>query len=215
MIRQENCRFCYPPDQDRIILKTHNFYVMLSLGQIVEGYMLIVSNEHIACCADISADYLSEFEDILGITQQAQREVYGASCFYEHGRSGSCLPDARGEPHCHHAHLHVVPTNVNVASAVAASYPGQLLSSWSSLHDLYKIDGAPYVLAQSHDAILHASVPDKIPRQFLRTIVAKGEGEPFLADWVAFPQYQVISRAVEQLRPVVARLIQASKLPCL
>lgn len=40
---EETCRFCYPPEKERILYATENFYVMASLGPIVEGYLLIVS----------------------------------------------------------------------------------------------------------------------------------------------------------------------------
>lgn len=40
---EETCRFCYPPEKERILYTTENFYVMASLGPIVEGYLLIVS----------------------------------------------------------------------------------------------------------------------------------------------------------------------------
>lgn len=37
---EETCRFCYPPEKERILYATENFYVMASLGPIVEGYLL-------------------------------------------------------------------------------------------------------------------------------------------------------------------------------
>lgn len=50
---EETCRFCYPPEKERILYATENFYVMASLGPIVEGYLLIVSKKHIPACANI------------------------------------------------------------------------------------------------------------------------------------------------------------------
>ena len=55
------CRFCNPPDKDRILYETENFYVMLSLGPIVEGYTLLVTKQHVGCCADIPDALMEEF----------------------------------------------------------------------------------------------------------------------------------------------------------
>ena len=57
---EETCRFCYPPEKERILYATENFYVMASLGPIVEGYLLIVSKKHIpAITAEQEFDALS------------------------------------------------------------------------------------------------------------------------------------------------------------
>ena len=43
---ESGCRFCNPPEKERILMETDNFYVMVSLGPIVEGYLLIVAKKH-------------------------------------------------------------------------------------------------------------------------------------------------------------------------
>ena len=61
---EETCRFCYPPEKERILYVTENFYVMASLGPIVEGYLLIVSKKHIPACANIPNEIFQEYLDL-------------------------------------------------------------------------------------------------------------------------------------------------------
>src|SRR5947209_11607089 len=118
---EESCRFCIRPDPDRIVVTTDNFYVMMSLGPLVEGYTLLVSRKHISCCAEIADANLQEFNAWEGIVKEAQNKAYGQSVVYEHGRTGSCLH--LSEAHCYHAHLHMVPTGFSLAFSTAMSSP--------------------------------------------------------------------------------------------
>ena len=56
-----SCRFCLRPDKERILYETNNFYVLVSLGPIVEGYLLIVTKAHIGACLNIPKELLPEF----------------------------------------------------------------------------------------------------------------------------------------------------------
>lgn len=201
----EQCRFCKPPDRERIILSTPNFYVMLSLGPIVEGYSLIISRAHTDCCAAIPPAHLQEFLAILGALQTAQVTVFGTSKYYEHGRTGSCLPNARGEPHCHHAHLHCVPVAFDMFSRVTQSYPLTTLPSWEELLTEYAATPQPYLLVEREGKPSFAPVPDRIPRQFLRTVVADLIGEPHLSDWAAFQGWDRILLAKSRLEATLRR----------
>jgi diadenosine tetraphosphate (Ap4A) HIT family hydrolase len=205
-VNPDPCRFCAPPDADRIILTSQNFYVMLSLGPMVEGYALVIARHHVECCAAIPSSQLDEFTTVVCAVQHAQHLVYGSSRYYEHGRTGSCLPNAEGERHCHHAHLHCVPLPLDVFSAVARDYPIVGLPSWEAVLGKYKAAPEPYLLVEKEALPAMAVVPQKIPRQYLRTVVAKAIGEPHLADWAAFQGWDLIKAARVRLAPVLQQV---------
>lgn len=181
---------------------------MLSLGPIAEGYTLIITRQHIECCAALPAMYLSEFLAILKAVSSVQNRLYGASIYYEHGRTGSCLPDARGEPHCHHAHLHCVPVAYEMRREVEHDYPTETLPGWSELLERYERSPQPYLLVEDEGRPSIAVVPERIPRQYLRTLAAKHVGEEHLADWGAFQGWERISRAKETM---TSPLIEAAR----
>ena len=45
MITEDFCTFC-KQEEDKIYIKTDNFTVWLAVGQIVEGYSLIIPNHY-------------------------------------------------------------------------------------------------------------------------------------------------------------------------
>lgn len=197
----DDCRFCILPEPERILLKTSNFVVMMGLGPITQGYILILSKTHYSCCAAIPEELALEFQELVDRVAKAQREVYGCSLFFEHGRSGSCMPNSMGEDHCFHAHLHLVPTTAPLASRVGQDYDLQLIRDWPSVRASYKVNPAPYILVQTQGGISFYSTPEKLARHYLRSVLAELYGVPHLADWMAFPSYRAIFAGRELLLP--------------
>lgn len=67
------CRFCFLPEPWRIIWSTPNFNVQMGLGPLAEGYALILSKYHYACCAELPVAYGDEFDELVrmvGATHQ-------------------------------------------------------------------------------------------------------------------------------------------------
>jgi diadenosine tetraphosphate (Ap4A) HIT family hydrolase len=196
------CRFCLLPDRDRVVLETDNFAVVMSLGAIVEGYALVVSRTHFSCSAEIPAEQQDEFRSLVDLVEDAQRELYGVSSLYEHGRSGACLAEGQGEDHCYHAHLHAVPIP-SIRDRVAAAYPLENFKSFLAVHERYEENGEPYLLVGDEQGIGVAWDPQNLPRHYLRSVAATSMGEEHLGDWVAFPQPRVIRDGVARFAPVL------------
>lgn len=183
---------------------------MLSLGPIVEGYTLLLARQHISCCAAIEPAVLPEFLILLKAIEQAQVEIYGSTTFFEHGRTGSCLPTAEGEDHCLHAHLHVVPTSYRVDLDIRDEYGGRVLRDWDEVLASYVCTPTPYLLADNgHSGIRVANV-NTVPKQYLRTCLATGVGDPDLADYVAFRGQGLIQQAKDRYAPRLRHLISAA-----
>jgi len=186
------CRFCALPEPWRIVMRTSNFIVLMGLGPIAVGYCLIITKKHYACYAEVPRKYLYEFLDVLETVQVSQQKIFGASLFFEHGRNGACL--AHGdEDLCYHAHMHLLPTNINLADAVRTDYPTENLPSWEDLSCIYaKLPGS-YLLIQDGSKLEYVANPPALPGRYLRTKAAEQVlGDPTLADWQAFPSYEMI-----------------------
>lgn len=74
---EEICRFCLPPEKERIIYTTEHFYVMVSLGPILEGYLLIISKQHIGACLHLPLEILDEFCKLKSKIYNILTDVYG------------------------------------------------------------------------------------------------------------------------------------------
>jgi diadenosine tetraphosphate (Ap4A) HIT family hydrolase len=186
--------------------------VQLSLGPIVEGYTLIVSLDHISCCAEIPEQSVDEFDALVRAVSKAQRSVYGKSVFYEHGRTGSCAADPSGEPHCYHAHLHMVPTAIPVAEHVNRELALTRFDNWDDVRSEYSDRRKPYILVQDGSDIGVSFDPKALRRQFLRSIVANATGMPELSDWMAFPGSARIATGFEKLAAAIRDSVQAEGL---
>lgn len=197
------CRFCTLPEPWRIVHESPNFVAQMGLGPLAEGYVLILTRAHLSCISALRAGLLDEFLDVLRLIQKAQREAYGHSLFFEHGRSGSCVPEGHGEDLCYHAHLHVIPASVDLASLVSADFQLERLKGWDEVTRSYQRDELPYILMQDGASISVVRTADGIPRRYLRTKLATALGEPVLADWAAFPSYAVVRDGRNRMQAVL------------
>jgi hypothetical protein len=177
---------------------------MMSLGPLVEGYTLLVSRKHISCCGEVDNEWLEEFQQLREVVSAAQVQAYGRSVAYEHGRTGSCLH--LSEAHCYHAHLHFVPIDFDIAAAVASDYSVRRYSTWDGFLEAYRARPGPYLLSQDQDALAVAFISDRVPRQYLRSLVAGHLGTPEFADWMAFPRRDVVRNGRVRLGPIIQAL---------
>jgi diadenosine tetraphosphate (Ap4A) HIT family hydrolase len=200
------CRFCFLPEPWRVVWSTPNFNVQMGLGPLAEGYALILSKFHYSCCAELPAALASEFEGLVRLVKAAQINLYGQSIFFEHGRSGACLPPGNGEDLCYHAHLHVLPAGVNLTHAISGDFEARICADWDSVRGFYTFTGRPYLLAEHSAGIAYAEVPDGIRSRYLRRAAAAELGTPELEDWVAFPSYSVVRAGRDQMAPEFIRI---------
>lgn len=190
------CRFCVLPERWRVVHETANFVVQAGLGPLAVGYVLILTRTHVPCFGALEDARLPEFERLLSIVRDAQTRLFGSSLYFEHGRSGACLPEGHGEDLCYHAHLHLLPTEFDLGSMIAADHEVAVFASWAEVVKAVQANPEPYVLSQRGDDIYLAWTPARLPRRYLRTKLATALGRPELADWVAFPSYPIVRESL-------------------
>ncbi len=76
---EKKCRFCTPSEKERILYETEHFYVMVSLGPIIEGYLLIITKKHIGACLNMPKEYLEEFLDLKKGERYTNRSLWTLS----------------------------------------------------------------------------------------------------------------------------------------
>jgi len=189
----KECRFCNQPDKDRILHETDNFYIMLSLGPIVEGYLLLVSKKHFHCCASLPENLAEEFDMLYNKIQNILRAVYGNVLSYEHGRAGSCLKSIRGSKHCYHAHMHFVPVSVKLNAVVTKDFTPVQLMNLNDFRMKYKKNLEPYLFVDDGIQAMYPPNGD-LRRQYLRFKVAESLGFNELWDWVKHQNWEVIRK---------------------
>ena len=193
------CRFCNPPEPERILYETDNFYVMVSLGPIIEGYLLIVTKEHIGACLNIPDNLFEEFLFIKKKVKRVLLNVYGACLFFEHGKIGTSLTMGEDHKHCLHAHLHCIPTNFQLNKVVGQDFASHLFETMNECYESMKgIDKYLFI----EDEVIKTYVPEfKIRKQYLRYKLALSLNHKDRWDWVQNQNWDLINKTIIRLKP--------------
>lgn len=194
-----SCRFCNPPEKERILFETDNFYIMVSLGPIVDGYLLIVSKRHIGACFNTPDVLMTEFLCLKEKVKNILIRHYGCCIFYEHGKTGTSLTFENSNKHCYHAHLHCIPVNIELNKQIENELP---FDSYSSFPEAWGFSRNLKRYLYVEDTRINVySVDKKIRSQFLRYKLAEALGKPELGNWVENQNWESINRTIEQLSP--------------
>jgi diadenosine tetraphosphate (Ap4A) HIT family hydrolase len=178
--RIDGCIFC---NRKRgVIWQSSAFYLMLDDAPLVDGHSLLCPRPHYASLADIPEELDEQLEETMSQVIQAYRERYGPLTLFEHGRTGHCVRLRASESMCEHAHVHIVPQRLDLASKVGL-HPRMTWRGLDSLRDLAH-DAAGYVLIVDDDGsqVFFPTVRPLAPH-YLRTVAAGCIGRPLLADW--------------------------------
>jgi diadenosine tetraphosphate (Ap4A) HIT family hydrolase len=170
------CPFCDRKYlEDRIITETKNFLFMGSVGQIVEGYTLIIPKKHVLCFGLLSDKMLDEYLELKDKVDKATTSAYQKPMYFEHGIIGQTVP---------HAHMHCVPSNRDLLPALMlrnySIKDKRVIQSEKELKQVVH-DFGPYYFYEFNGLKMAFDVNSH--EMALRIAVANTMGMPELADW--------------------------------
>lgn len=109
----EECRFCKfdkSKKENTVIYETQNFYVLPSLGALVDEYALVVSKKHITSLSQLSDNEKEEYNGIIDYISKQFIKFYNKQpIVFEHG-TPNLLSDMKASSIVH-AHAHIVNHN--------------------------------------------------------------------------------------------------------
>ena len=196
---EKECRFCNPPEKERILYETDNFYVMVSLGPIIEGYLLIVSKEHISACLNIPDEIWSEFIQLKEKVRKLLSQIYGGCLFYEHGKVGTSLTIGLDHRHCFHSHLHCIPSSINFNQVIGSELVGIKFINISEAHNYVTSHGIErYLLVEDSQTMLYLPQGD-LRSQYLRFKLAEAVDKPDSWNWIQNQNWPMINKTIDRL----------------
>lgn len=193
------CTFCDEENTPKYF-ETKNFYVCLSVGEIVPGYSLIIPKDHYNCIGTLPPDLQKEYLILKDLVREKLVKLYGNCIFFEHGRAGYCHVQP-GEELCYHAHMHAIPLKINLKDRMINDglFPIKLENSLDMFKKYYEL--GQYLYFEGNDKTEYLfQIARPIPRQYLRTITAEIIGKPELADWHKYPNWEQITVDKEELK---------------
>ncbi|HLD58433.1 MAG TPA: hypothetical protein VI977_02215 [archaeon] len=182
---------------NRILFESKNFVVFPTIGQIVEGYLLIAPKKHFISIAAIPKSMFSELEKLQKKVRAVLEENYSTPLFFEHGpvsetKKGSCCIT--------HAHLHAVPIELDIVRELEKKFkPKKILSLAELKKNFWK--KKPYFFVETNSKERFAfSVPEIAPSQYIRRIIAIRTGNPEKWDWHTAPEIDRFFRTCQKLK---------------
>ncbi len=153
----------------RIIASSSHFNIIPTIGQIVEGYLLIVPKAHHRALADLPPDLLDELAYIVNAIHSAILARYGTYIMFEHGTRGQ----SSGGCGVMHAHMHVLPfaaTNDPI-DVVKGNYPCKTIESVDQMSEA--TTRSSYLFYQDTSSNRYIFQTDYLPSQYVRQLLAR------------------------------------------
>ncbi len=181
------------PACDRPVLQTDLGLVIPSVGSLVPGWLLVVPKQKVFSYAELPQE---KRLPLFSLAKEAADKVseWGSPIFLEHG---STAPNSLTGCGVDQAHLHVVPTDIDLLSTVLRDSSvkwerGNSSDPWSSIPT-----GKEYYLI-SVQGVSFVGYPSVPVSQYFRKHLANAIGTPDEWDYKGWPNYGNVSRTVEQ-----------------
>ncbi len=174
-LKNSFCQLYSEDPKSRILFRSSQFAVIPSLGQIMEGYLLMVPVNHFKALCDMAEAGVDELAIIAGSVGEILRRFYGPYILFEHGARSE---DAGG---CgiYHAHLHATPLCgiQDPGNRLKTSFPYVQLSTLAEIRNKGSLL-ASYLLYQDSAARLYLFDTGALPSQYMRKVLADALHQP-------------------------------------
>jgi len=183
----------------RIVLRSAGFRVFPSLGQIVEGHLLIVPVHHCCALADLPNEQVNDLDFLCRQVRLTLQDAYNNCVFFEHGirreGSGGCGID--------HAHMHAVPVSANgVLDILMRQCGGCDVDNVANINECIN-PKASYLFFEDASAKRRVFAVERVPSQYMRKLVAESLGKADW-DWRKCGQEPELISAIHRLTPLLS-----------
>jgi diadenosine tetraphosphate (Ap4A) HIT family hydrolase len=181
----------------RAILANSRFHVIPTLGQLVEGHLLIVPDTHFCALANLPSNQIVELDSLMQLVRSRLNDAYGECTFFEHGirdeGAGGCGID--------HAHMHAVPVAADgVLNTLKQEFGGSRIDSLKGIRDSLP-DGSSYLFFENFAGDRYLFPVNNLPSQYMRKLVAESIGKSNW-DWRACGCEPELISTIQRLSPL-------------
>jgi diadenosine tetraphosphate (Ap4A) HIT family hydrolase len=182
----------------RLITASARFCLIPSLGQIVEGHLLIVPKQHYCATADLPIEQIAELDSLCERVRDALRTTYGNCVFFEHGMRGQWAGGCGVE----HAHMHAVPVAANgVLHMLAQEFSDSKVRLLEDIKQTVPGESS-YLFFEDAAGDRHTFPVNNLPSQYMRKLVAESLGKSDW-DWRRRGQEPELVSTVQRLSPLL------------
>lgn len=130
------CIFCdidHSKIENTIIEETEYFYILPTLGSLVDGYILIVTKRHINSISELNENELIEYKNIIEKYKNLFKKIYNKTpIVFEHG-----TPNQNSKMKANsvtHAHTHIVNINFSNEKEILEKYNFKQINDFKEIN---------------------------------------------------------------------------------
>lgn len=184
---------------DYVLFQSHNFVVVPSLGAIVEGWLLVVPKRHYLCMGGLTENLFTELQTLRKHVSCVLESFYGPIVAFEHGPA---MGDQAVGCGVDHAHLHLVPIEIDLLERLPEVFGDQL--EWKPVDGikdtkLFHDRGLSYLYLEQPLGHALLTTHPNFESQIFRRIIAQyyGRGERY--NWREHPNISNVHSTVMHL----------------
>lgn len=178
--RTPSCRFCAVDEREAALVESEFALAIPSLGSLVEGWVLVVPRTHVLSLAEVARGDQHRFSHFVDRVRALMGATYGRWVEFEHGPGGLGRLAGCGVDH---AHLHLVPVDVDLREAARGLDPTVDSLRWTSAEWPWSgpaASGTDYLYVRDVDGSSWLAHGRQIPSQLFRRVIARHVGS---ASW--------------------------------
>ncbi len=174
----ESCSICRELKHEKnIMCGSERFVAFPDIGQIVEGYVQVVTRWHklqeeLTSVGQIPSEWIPELQKFIVAMQEGVESIYGPSIIFEHGEVPTYRKD--GRIRTVHMHMHIIPTNQSLLDQITNSniFTVKPIDDLTPLREK-SASGEPYYFYQDLNRQNYLlEFGEELPSQILRKLVS-------------------------------------------
>ena len=173
------CIFCEIDEskiENTIIEETKYFYILPTLGSLVDGYILIVTKRHINSMSELNDNELEEYKTIIAKYQNLFNKIYNKTpIVFEHG-----TPNQNSKMKANsvtHAHTHIVNINFKNEKEILEKY------NFKEINNLKKIETNKNYIKYIYNNKIYITYNFPSVSQLMRILIAEELNYKDKFDW--------------------------------
>lgn len=191
-----NCSFCnldFNKIENTIIYETESFRVIPSVGAFIDGYVLIVTKEHMSSLAELNDEQKKEYQNLVLKISEIFKKVYGKTpILFEHG-----TPDIHNSMSANsiiHAHSHIVNFKFENEKEILEKY------NFVPIKSFEEVEKENYIYFQNGSGEKFVSYQFDSTSQFMRILIANEVNREEQYNWREFDFKENIVVMLEKIK---------------
>lgn len=177
-----DCIFCnldFDKVENTVICETENFRAIPSVGSLLDGYVLIVTKNHINSLSELTDEQKVEYENLINKILEMFQKVYGKTpILFEHGTPN--LQSSMSATSIIHAHSHIVNFKFKNEAEIIQKY------NFTPVKNFNEVKRENYIYFQNGDDSKYVSYNFDSVSQLMRSLIANEINKEQQYNWREF-----------------------------